>query len=337
VEYKVTTRKRVTWSYQIYIKRSGSWKYHSSGSGFKTQRKAEETGHKLSREIQTQPEASQDCFKAIAEKYIKDGLKEPSTLKAYKSWLEVYKPIHNTPITEVTYSDVSQIITDYYRDHKYLGTKSILNFGASIFRYAIKKIKIKMENPFDDIVIREKNNKAKKTHIILTMQAMTDFFNSIEDNELRLLCMLCGYGGMRISEARGITTADIDLKHNTVRVAKQYNKEFGEKSITKSKNSDRTIPLHPLLKKEIIQQPAQIDKKRRLIESNLTTKDIKALYPGMMAHSLRHSFATSMIEQGMDFKTLAYIMGDTVEMIVHTYSHVNSNMMDNAKKIIQNL
>jgi len=337
MDIKITTRKRVTWSYQIYIKQSGSWKYHSSGSGFKTQREAESTGHKLSREIQTQPEASNDCFKAIADKYISDGLKEPSTVAAYKSWLEVYKPIHNTPITEVTYSDVSEIITDYYRDHKYLGAKSILNFGNSIFKYAIKRLKIRMDNPFDDVVIREKNTKAKKAHIILTMQAMTDFFNSIVDDELRLLCMLCGYQGMRISEARGITTADINLKQNTIRVVKQYSLTYGSKSITKSKNSERTIPLHPLLKAEIMRQPAQIDKDRRLIESALSTREIKIIYPGMMAHSLRHSFATAMIEQGMDFKTLAYIMGDTVEMIVHTYSHVNSNMMDNAKKIIQNL
>ena len=337
MDTKVTTRKRVTWSYQIYIKQSGSWTYHSSGSGFKTQRKAEETGHKLSREIQTQPEASNDCFKGIADKYINDGLKEPSTVAAYKSWLEVYKPIHNVAITEVTYSDVSQIITDYYRDHKYLGAKSIMNFGGSIFRYAIKKLKIKMDNPFDDIRIREKNNKAKKTHIILTMQAMTKFFNSVEDDDLRLLCMLCGYQGMRISEARAITTADFNLKTNTIRVIKQYSRTYGDKPITKSKNSERTIPLHPSLKKEIIQRPSQIDKDRKLIQEILTSEHLKKVYPGLSAHSLRHSFATAMIEQGMDFKTLAYIMGDTVEMIIRIYSHVNSNMMENAKKIIQNL
>ena len=337
MDIKITTRIRVTWSYQIYIKTSGSWKYHSSGSGFKTQRKAEETGHKLSREIQTQPEASQDCFKAIADKYIADGLKEPSTIKAYKAWLTVYKPIYDKAITEVTYSDVSQIITDYYRDHQYLGTKSIMNFGNSIFKYAIKRLKIKMDNPFDDVQIREKSNKAKKAPIILTMQAMTEFFNSIEDDELRLLCMLCGYEGMRISEARAITTNDFDMKHNTVHVTKQFNREFGGKDITKSNDGERLIPLHPLMKKEIRSMPAQLDKNRKLIQANLTTKDIKEIYPGMMAHSLRHSFATTMIEQGMDFKTLALIMGDKVETIIKTYSHVNANMLDNAKKIIENL
>lgn len=337
MDIKITTRKRVTWSYQIYIKTSGSWIYHSSGSGFKTQREAESKGHKLSREIETQPEASQDCFKAIADKYIADGLKEPSTIKTYKCWLEVYKPIFDKSITEVDYSDVSQIVTDYYRDHRYLGTKSIMKFGNSIFKYAIKKLKIRMDNPFDGLEIREKSNKAKKTHIILTMQAMTEFFNSIEDDDLRLLCMLCGYEGMRISEARAITAADFDLKHNTVKVSKQYNVTFGPKDITKSQNGERLIPLHPLMKKEFRSLPVQLDKKRKLIQRNLTTDDIQDIYPGMMAHSLRHSFATAMIEQGMDFKTLALIMGDAVETIISTYSHVNSNMFDNAKRIIENL
>jgi len=337
MDIKITTRKRVTWSYQIYIKTSGSWKYHSSGSGFKTQREAESKGHKLSREIQTQPEASQDCFKAIADKYIADGLKEPSTLKAYKAWLTVYKPIYDKAITEVDYSDISEIITDYYRDHAYMGTKSIMNFGKAIFKFAIKKLKIKMDNPFDDLTIKEKSNKKKKEHIILTMEAMTEFFNSIEDDDLRFLCMLLGYQGMRLSEARAIVSSDFDLKHDTVRVEKQFNPEFGPKNITKSQNSERFIPLHPRMKAEFLKQPTQFDKNRRLIQKNLDTVDIKAIYPGMRAHSLRHSFATAMIEQGMDFKTLALIMGDTVEIIVSTYSHVNSNMMDNAKRIIENL
>lgn len=336
MDFKVTTRKRASWSYQIYVKQSNIWQYHSSGSGFKTQRKAQETGHKLAREIQMQPEASQDCFKAIADKYIADGLKEPSTIKAYKAWLTVYKPIYDKAITEVDYSDVSEIITDYYRDHTYSGTKSIKDFGNSIFKFAIKKLKIRMDNPFDDLVIKEKNNKSKKPHIILTMAAMTEFFNRIEDDELRLLCMMLGYEGMRLSEAKAITSNDFDLKKDTVRVEKQYNLEFGAKNITKSQNSERFIPLHPLMKAEFLRQPTQFDKNRRLIQKNLSTLDIKKVYPGMRAHSLRHSFATAMIEQGMDFKTLALIMGDTVEMIVSTYSHVNSNMMENAKRIIQN-
>jgi len=149
--------------------------------------------------------------------------------------------------------------------------------------------------------------------------------------------MLLGYQGMRLSEARAIVSSDFDLKHDTVRVEKQFNPEFGPKNITKSQNSERFIPLHPRMKAEFLKQPTQFDKNRRLIQKNLDTVDIKAIYPGMRAHSLRHSFATAMIEQGMDFKTLALIMGDTVEIIVSTYSHVNSNMMDNAKRIIENL
>ena len=51
-------------------------------------------------------------------------------------------------------------------------------------------------------------------------------------------------------------------------------------------------------------------------------------------HSLRHTYATNLIANGLDFKTTAKLLGHTVEQTMKTYSHVNDDMMDNARKII---
>ena len=54
-------------------------------------------------------------------------------------------------------------------------------------------------------------------------------------------------------------------------------------------------------------------------------------------HELRHTYITLLIANGVDFKTVAQIVGDEVEQIYKTYSHVTSDMMNRAAKIINNI
>ncbi|MBW8383622.1 MAG: tyrosine-type recombinase/integrase, partial [Youngiibacter sp.] len=51
-------------------------------------------------------------------------------------------------------------------------------------------------------------------------------------------------------------------------------------------------------------------------------------------HELRHSFATNLIQRGVDFRTIAKLMGDTLKTVLNTYSHVNDKMLDKAYKMI---
>ncbi|MCS4455170.1 tyrosine-type recombinase/integrase [Clostridium botulinum] len=44
-------------------------------------------------------------------------------------------------------------------------------------------------------------------------------------------------------------------------------------------------------------------------------------------HELRHTYATKLISNGVDFKTVAQLLGHTVEQTMKTYSHVNDDMM----------
>lgn len=45
-------------------------------------------------------------------------------------------------------------------------------------------------------------------------------------------------------------------------------------------------------------------------------------------HDLRHTYATMLIADGVDFKTVSNLLGDTVETVMKTYSHFTSNMTE---------
>ena len=54
-------------------------------------------------------------------------------------------------------------------------------------------------------------------------------------------------------------------------------------------------------------------------------------------HSLRHTYATLLIQNGVDFKTAAALLGHNVEMTMKIYSHVNNDMINNAKRVIEKI
>ena len=54
-------------------------------------------------------------------------------------------------------------------------------------------------------------------------------------------------------------------------------------------------------------------------------------------HELRHTYATMLISNGVDFKTAALLLGHDVEQTMKTYSHVNEDMLNKASNIIKNI
>ena len=54
-------------------------------------------------------------------------------------------------------------------------------------------------------------------------------------------------------------------------------------------------------------------------------------------HDCRHTYATTLLANGLDYKTVAEFMGDNVQTIIKTYSHFTKDMFDNAKTRIDNI
>lgn len=335
MNYTVSVRKRSdTWSYQILV--DGS--YYSSKSGFKTKSEAKKAGDKAATRIKN-PTRPKDSFKAVADLYIKDGIREQSTLESYKNWLKAYSSIYDVRMLKLSYSDIQPVIMDYYATHKYNGTESILRFGKSIVNYAIDKLDYDMRNPFNKIQIVRKTENAKKEHRILTENEMCDLFDNIDNPDFKFLSMCFGLAGLRISEARGLTFNS--FQGDTLVITQQRQKIKNQilvKNNMKSEKGKREIPLHPDLKKAYQSIPTSIDKNRLIIETFYQSSQLSKVYNyggyQITPHSLRHAYATVALQKGVDFKTLSYLLGDTIEVVMRTYAHVNTDMLDHARNVL---
>jgi integrase len=144
-------------------------------------------------------------------------------------------------------------------------------------------------------------------------------------------CRFLAYTGCRISEARGVTWADVDFKRGVVRV-------HG----SKTEASDREVPLIPaakgLLQRLLVasQEAATVavdgvpyvDPKSKVLAVGEAGKSLaqacQKLGVNLLTHhDLRDAFATAAIEAGVDIPTVAAWLGhaDGGALLMRVYAH----------------
>ena len=169
--------------------------------------------------------------------------------------------------------------------------------------------------------------------------------------------IVCLYTGLRIGELIALEWSDIDLNEGIMHIGKttytslnslgQWQKFTGT---PKTKTSDREIPLPDWLIDELIRI-----KNLNLGQNVIVRCDGKEMSDKLLRwrfncllkkldinhhnfHSLRHTFATRAIENGMDVKTLSEILGHanpniTLSVYTHSMSEHKKLMMQNMNRI----
>ncbi|AOM25283.1 TPA: site-specific integrase [Enterococcus faecium] len=171
------------------------------------------------------------------------------------------------------------------------------------------------------------------------------------------------YTGMRVGEVCGLTWDDVDFSNGTITVEKQMVKNDGAwvYGTPKTSSSNRTIfigqTLLAILKKHKKQQLENRMKYGKLyIDSNAvcTKEDGELVTPSVVKwntrrisnalslsfnfHSLRHTHATLLLENGAKMKEISERLGHSrISITMDTYSHVTDKMRNETVDIMENL
>lgn len=163
--------------------------------------------------------------------------------------------------------------------------------------------------------------------------------------------------GMRQEELLALFWEDIDFKGNTIHIHQTVTLDGYTPIIvpkTKTHESTRTIPMHPLVR-QVLEDMEQTATKSNTVfckddggiwaqncfynlyksyfealnkwRSDNNMKSVKYRSP----HATRHTFSSDLNRAGVDPKTIAALLGHaTADISMDVYTHVGKNEMDNA-------
>ncbi|MCL2565607.1 MAG: site-specific integrase [Defluviitaleaceae bacterium] len=169
------------------------------------------------------------------------------------------------------------------------------------------------------------------------------------DNSIKVALTLMLMLGLRSGEARGLRWIDIDFHNGIVSIEKNCGETFGGLALTdlKTKRSRRKLPLSPMLYEILTAHKSYLDEQTASLGSVWQNNDVvcpnstgglmtksepnkavkrilnarKDLPRELHAHSMRHTFISLLISNGVDVVNVAALAGDTIEIISKHYAH----------------
>ena len=272
--------------------------------------------------------------KDIFLNYIKNKNYSNYTIDSYNKDLDnfyIYLKQNNTDIKKVNYKFLRGYLTVLY-DKKY-SKKTIARHISSLksfFKY-LKKQNIIESNPMNLIKTPKIDKKLPKflnyddLEKILSIPDTTTFLGKRNALILELLYST----GVRVSELVNIKLNDIDLSEEKILILGKGNKEryvlFGSKAkekmldYLKEKTDDSPYLIVNRYGNKITDRGIRKILDSIILEASLSYK--------ISPHTLRHTFATHMLDSGADIEIVKELLGHESLSTTQIYTHVTSESL----------
>ncbi len=259
-------------------------------------------------------------------------------LDKYKEYLEkndIFK------VEEIKKEDIFSFLE--YLKKKNLKPQSIAHYLTSIKNYH----KFLLQNEYLDKDIAESIERpklVKKLPNTLTVEEVDKLLDirTVTPFDYRNKCMLeLLYGtGLRISELLSLTINDIDTINCTIRCIGKGNKERIvpiNDYVIKALNS--YLEVRPALLKNKNTKELFLNSRGEKLSREGFFKELKkillkkGLNPNVSPHTLRHSFATHLLEYGADLRVIQEMLGHSDVSTTRIYTHItNQKVAQDYKK-----
>ena len=227
------------------------------------------------------------------------------------------------PLEEVKIEELRNYLLKYLKEEKKLSERSV-NYYNSVIRFIYEVTLDKVINKKQLPMYRNR----KRVYNVLTKEELSTFFNVCENYKYKTMFMLVYGTGLRISEVANLRIGDIDSKK--MRIFVREGKGRKERYTILPETSLKMLRTYWKMSRR------KGEKEERIFLNEtggaISTYSIRTqfrkyrkkakLNEKFVVHSLRHSFATDLIERGANIIQVKELMGHSNIRSTMEYIHV---------------
>ncbi|MBE7706068.1 MAG: tyrosine recombinase XerD [Cyanobacteria bacterium SIG30] len=261
-----------------------------------------------------------------------------NTIIAYKKDIEAFIDfIQKSNITNAININ-RENISDFtkYLSYNNIKPSSIVRKIASIkgfFRFLNTRREIK-NNPSINASTPKIPKRLPK---VISVEEIEKILTNKMNSEERAIFELLYATGLRVSELVNLNMIDIDLKENTVRTIGKGSKERIIPLGKKAKNAIK-LYLQERENKIKILNPKYLNKEKVFLNQhggaisrqyvyNFIKEQGKHINKEISPHTIRHSFATHLLENGADLRIVQELLGHTNIETTQLYTHISKKRL----------
>lgn len=210
-------------------------------------------------------------------------------------------------------------------------SSSTLNTAYSALKFYFEKI---LYRKFFFNIPRAK--KDKKLPVVLSKRKILDIINACDNIKHKLIIQILYCSGLRVSEVVSLKINDLDFNRKIIHIKGAKGKK------------DRITIISETVLKNIKKYLAESQPLKYLFESmrggNLTTRTIQAIISQnaikagitkpISPHSFRHSFATHLLENGLDIRYIQALLGHSRLETTQIYTKVATKQFNKIKDLL---
>lgn len=249
----------------------------------------------------------------------------PHTTRAYVRCIRNFAKHFMRPPSEMGETEVRQFMLHLAQDRKVSAFVQDMHVNAIKFLY-----RITLRHP--EVVTHLPHPKRPKTlPKVLTLQEILALFTAIKSPKYKAILAVAYGAGLRVSEVCALKPTDIDSQRMLIHVR-------GGKG-----NKDRYVLLGETML-TLLREYYQKDRRKgdylfpgQKPQNPLTSAAIRKVLIKVAAkaglskkitpHTLRHSFATHLLESGYDLRIVQTLLGHTSIQTTQRYTHVTDRLL----------
>jgi integrase/recombinase XerD len=165
---------------------------------------------------------------------------------------------------------------------------------------------------------------------VLSLQEVDALFRSIRQRRYQALAMVMYGSGLRLSEALALEVGDIDGERGVIHVRHGKGDRAREAKLSQSlylwlrKYWDRERPPRPYL---FTNRAGKLPRRNTVRNALVLAAKNAGIKKRVTPHVLRHSFATHLLEQGIDIRVVAALLGHRSLSSTLRYARVTSKIV----------